>query len=103
MVQIDPVELTADLIRCASVTPDEGGALAVLERHLAAAGFACTRVDRGKVSNLFARWGPKPPRAVLDLTVIRMWCRSAHWMIGLLTRLGQSKKTGCYTGVVQRI
>ena len=59
MVQIDPVELTADLIRCASVTPDEGGALAVLERHLAAAGFACTRVDRGKVSNLFARWGAK--------------------------------------------
>ena len=59
MAQTNPVELTADLIRCASVTPNEGGALVVLERHLAAAGFACTRVDRGKVSNLYARWGAK--------------------------------------------
>ena len=59
MAQTNPVELTADLIRCVSVTPDEGGALLVLERYLTAAGFVCTRVDRGKVSNLFARWGPK--------------------------------------------
>ena len=59
MAQTNPVELTADLIRCVSVTPDEGGALSLLERHLTAAGFVCTRVDRGKVSNLFARWGPK--------------------------------------------
>ena len=56
---IDPVDLTAALVRCASVTPEEGGALSLLQDHLAAAGFACTRVDRGGVSNLFARWGPK--------------------------------------------
>ena len=55
----DPVALTADLVRCPSVTPAEGGALARLEVLLAAAGFACTRVDRGGVPNLFARWGPK--------------------------------------------
>ena len=54
---IDPAILTADLIRCASVTPQEGGALQLLERLLAAHGFQCTRVDRGDVSNLFARWG----------------------------------------------
>lgn len=54
---IDPVKLTADLIRCASVTPDEGGALVLLESHLAKAGFTCTRIDRGGISNLFARWG----------------------------------------------
>ena len=54
---IDPAILTADLIRCASVTPQEGGALQLLERLLAAHGFQCTRVDRGEVSNLFARWG----------------------------------------------
>jgi succinyl-diaminopimelate desuccinylase len=54
---IDPVELTADLIRCPSVTPVEGGALILLERHLTDAGFTCTRVDRGDTSNLFARWG----------------------------------------------
>ncbi|NDV54055.1 succinyl-diaminopimelate desuccinylase [Salipiger sp. PrR003] len=55
----DPVQLTADLIRCPSVTPEEGGALVLLQGLLEAAGFACTRVDRGGVSNLFARWGEK--------------------------------------------
>ena len=54
---IDPAILTAELIRCASVTPQEGGALQLLERLLTAHGFRCTRVDRGDVSNLFARWG----------------------------------------------
>ena len=54
---IDPAALTADLICCASVTPQEGGALQLLERLLTAHGFHCTRVDRGDVSNLFARWG----------------------------------------------
>lgn len=54
---IDPVALTADLIRCPSVTPSEGGALVLLERLLSAGGFTCTRVDRGGVANLFARWG----------------------------------------------
>jgi succinyl-diaminopimelate desuccinylase len=56
---LDPVRLTADLIRCASVTPEEGGALALLEGVLSEAGFACTRVDRGGIANLFARWGAK--------------------------------------------
>lgn len=56
---IDPVQLTAELIRCPSVTPVEGGALVLLERLLSEAGFTCTRVDRGGVSNLFARWGAK--------------------------------------------
>jgi succinyl-diaminopimelate desuccinylase len=54
---IDPAALTADLIRCASVTPQEGGALQLLDRLLTAHGFHCTWVDRGDVSNLFARWG----------------------------------------------
>lgn len=54
---LDPVELTQRLVRCASVTPEEGGALVLLEEVLTQAGFVCTRVDRGAVSNLFARWG----------------------------------------------
>ena len=54
---VDPVALTADLIRCPSVTPAEGGALVLLERLLAGAGFKCTRVDRGGIANLYARWG----------------------------------------------
>ena len=54
---IDPVELTAALVRCPSITPEEGGALVLLEEMLSAAGFSCTRIDRGGISNLFARWG----------------------------------------------
>jgi len=56
---LDPVDLTARLIRCPSVTPEEGGALELLAAELTAAGFACTRVDRGGTANLFARWGTK--------------------------------------------
>ncbi len=56
---VDPVELTQRLVRCPSVTPEEGGALGVLEEVLSAAGFACTRVDRGDVANLYARWGAR--------------------------------------------
>lgn len=55
----DPVALTAQLVRCASVTPAEGGALVLLEELLSTAGFSCTRVDRGGVANLYARWGEK--------------------------------------------
>ncbi|MEM9096742.1 MAG: succinyl-diaminopimelate desuccinylase [Pseudomonadota bacterium] len=52
---IDPVALTADLIRCNSVTPAEGGAIALMERTLAAHGFDCHRCDRNGIANLFAR------------------------------------------------
>lgn len=54
---VDPVALTAALVRCPSVTPEEGGALVLLEGLLSEAGFDCTRVDRNGVPNLFARWG----------------------------------------------
>ena len=56
---VDPVALTQQLIRCASVTPDEGGALSLLAGLLQGAGFACHRIDRNGVANLFARWGKK--------------------------------------------
>jgi len=59
MTAVDPVALTADLVRCPSVTPEEGGALVLLQDLLEGAGFTCARVDRGGVSNLFARWGDK--------------------------------------------
>ncbi len=56
---IDPVSLTTELVRCPSVTPEEGGALVLLDTLLSAHGFECTRVDRGGISNLFARWGDR--------------------------------------------
>ena len=57
MTTVDPVALTAALIRCPSVTPVEAGTLTLLQDVLEGAGFECTRVDRGGICNLFARWG----------------------------------------------
>jgi succinyl-diaminopimelate desuccinylase len=59
MAQIDPVELTAVLVRCPSVTPADAGALDILHDLLGKAGFECSWADRGGIRNLFARWGEK--------------------------------------------
>ena len=58
----DPIALTSALVRCPSVTPEEGGALAFLERTLTAAGFTVHRVTfhepgAADVENLYARIG----------------------------------------------
>lgn len=55
----DPVRLLKDLIACPSVTPEEAGVLAVLERALGAIGFVVTRLrfegdGSYPVDNLFA-------------------------------------------------
>lgn len=61
----DPLPLARDLIRCRSVTPDDGGALAVLERALTALGFTCTRLRFATggptIENLYARRGTAAP------------------------------------------
>jgi succinyl-diaminopimelate desuccinylase len=57
----DPVELAADLIRCPSVTPEDAGALGLLEACLAPAGFTCRRIERGGIANLYTRWGSDGP------------------------------------------
>ena len=62
----DPVAIARDLIRCPSVTPAEGGALAYLERRLNAAGFTVHRVTFSEpgaadVENLYARIGTGAP------------------------------------------
>lgn len=59
MPGIDPAELTAKLVRCASVTPANEGALEILHELLDDAGFECAWADRGGIKNLFARWGAK--------------------------------------------
>ncbi|MDQ0510973.1 succinyl-diaminopimelate desuccinylase [Ancylobacter amanitiformis] len=62
----DPVEILRNLIRCPSVTPEEGGALAYLDALLSNAGFTTHRVrltgpDTPDVENLYARFGSKGP------------------------------------------
>jgi succinyl-diaminopimelate desuccinylase len=60
------VELARDLIRKASVTPADAGALDVLQHRLEAAGFACRRLPFSEpgtpdIDNLYARIGREKP------------------------------------------
>ncbi|MEJ0042474.1 MAG: succinyl-diaminopimelate desuccinylase [Rhizomicrobium sp.] len=62
----DPVALSQALIRCRSVTPEDGGALGVLEDALTPLGFVCRRLrfqadDTAAVENLYARIGTQGP------------------------------------------
>ena len=62
----DPVALAQELIRCRSVTPEEGGALDVLERVLKPLGFVCRRLrfeadGTPPIDNLYARLGNGAP------------------------------------------
>ena len=64
--KINPVELSQRLIRCPSVTPDEGGALDELQNVLEELGFRCQRLlfsESGTpdVDNLYARLGDRGP------------------------------------------
>jgi len=65
----DPIAIARNLLRCPSVTPAEGGALAYLQKVLAAEGFAIERVTFSEpghpdVENLYARIGSGAPHLV---------------------------------------
>jgi succinyl-diaminopimelate desuccinylase len=65
----DPVTIARDLVRCRSVTPAEGGALALIEKLLKGAGFAVERMTftapgTAPVENLYARLGDRAPHLV---------------------------------------
>jgi succinyl-diaminopimelate desuccinylase len=62
----DPVALAQALIRCPSVTPEDQGALGVVERALDQMGFRCHRLrfeesGTAPVDNLYARLGEGAP------------------------------------------
>ena len=63
---LDPVTFARDLIRCPSVTPEEGGALQLLQATLEDLGFECQRLlftedGTPDVDNLYARFGTNAP------------------------------------------
>jgi succinyl-diaminopimelate desuccinylase len=65
-MRADPVAIARDLVRCRSVTPDEGGALHFLQGLLAQAGFDVHRAvfaepGTAPVDNLYARVGLAGP------------------------------------------
>ncbi len=58
----DALELTKELIRCPSVTPEDAGCQAILAARLKSAGFEVEHMRFGDVDNLWAvhRGGPGP-------------------------------------------
>jgi len=60
-MSIDPVSLAQDLIRRASVTPADAGAMDVLQGALEGIGFNCRRMRFGEIENLYARRGTAGP------------------------------------------
>ena len=65
----DPVAIARDLVRCRSVTPEDGGALAYLQSVLANAGFTVHRMTFAEpgtapIENLYARIGSEKPNLV---------------------------------------
>jgi len=65
----DPVAIARDLIRCRSVTPEEGGALSILQGVLEQAEFTVHRTvfdepGTAPVDNLYARFGAAKPNLV---------------------------------------
>jgi succinyl-diaminopimelate desuccinylase len=61
----DVFGLTCELIRRASVTPDDAGCQALLATRLAAAGFTIEHLRFGDVDNLWATHGTEEPVLVL--------------------------------------
>jgi len=62
----DPVAITRGLVRCRSITPEDGGALGYLQDVLAGAGFSVYRTTFAEpgtapIDNLYARIGSEKP------------------------------------------
>src|SRR5690606_33277980 len=57
----DVIALTCELIRRASVSPDDAACQALLAQRLAAAGFAIEHLPSGDVKNLWATHGSGGP------------------------------------------
>ena len=64
-IHTDTLALARQLIACRSITPDDAGAIALVASRLTRAGFTCERIDRGQVSNLWARHGTGAPLVCL--------------------------------------
>src|SRR6202045_2933222 len=65
----DPVAIARDLVRCRSVTPEDGGALGYLQDVLTKAGFTVHRMTFAEpgtapIEKLYARIGTEKPNLV---------------------------------------
>ena len=57
----ETIRLAADLVRVASVTPNDNGCQAIIAKRLKRLGFSIESLNCGEVSNLYARRGEHKP------------------------------------------
>ena len=98
---VDPVKLTADLIRCASVTPREGGALVLLEHLLAGAGFDWLLIDGEHgpndiplIASQLAAMARHPAHAVVRLVTGEPWLIKQALDVGAQSRQVGEQEAG---------
>jgi succinyl-diaminopimelate desuccinylase len=78
----DPLPLAQALIRCASVTPGDAGAQAVLAGALKQLGFTVTPLRYGEIENLFARIGTGSPHICFAGHTDVVPVGAANWQTG---------------------
>ena len=95
----ETIELTQDLIRKESVTPEDGGCQQLIASRLEAIGFHCEAMEASDVKNAWIRRGKTVP--VFVSQDIPMLCRQDHWTLGSPTRLNRLFETVDCMGVGQ--
>jgi acetylornithine deacetylase/succinyl-diaminopimelate desuccinylase-like protein len=97
----DPVALARALIGCPSVTPEDHGALGVVQQVLEQLGFTCHRLrfeedGTAPVENLYARLGAGSPN--LCFAGHTTWCRRGISTAGGSIRSQAWWRTECFAG-----
>lgn len=58
------IQLAEELIACPSITPDDAGCQAIIQKRLSHHGFVCESMRFAEVDNLWARYGQERPLIV---------------------------------------
>lgn len=94
------IELTQQLIRRPSLSPDDAGCQALLIERLQAIGFTVERMDFADTQNFWAWRGQGETLAFAGHTDV---CRLATPIVGSIPRLNPPFVTACYSGAVRQI
>ncbi len=78
----DPLPLAQELLRCASVTPEDAGAQGVLAAALERLGFTVHRLRFGVIENLYARIGTGGPHICFAGHTDVVPAGDANWSVG---------------------
>lgn len=94
------IQLTQQLIRRPSLSPDDAGCQALLIERLQAIGFTVERMDFAD-TRIFGHGVGKVKR--WPLPGIPTWCRLATPIVGSIRRLNPPFVMACYSGAVRQI